>query len=103
MNSSGLLLVPVFACPVLGLLAAMIGTVGVLAEMQLAVEAARVAAGLAMTLTLPFGIFCLFLTWSLSRTTQRDANQFIEFLLGSSGSIQLTLGLVMWMWSFGGG
>jgi hypothetical protein len=83
----------------------MIGTVGVLAEMQLAVVFARIAAALAIMLLLPFGVFCLFLSWRLSRIRQRtqcDAKQFIEFLLGSGGCIQTTLGFVMWMWSLGG-
>jgi len=53
---------------------------------------------LSFWLLLPLGVLCLFLSWRLSRGKDADPTDFhnlIEFLLGASGLMMVSLGAIL--------
>ena len=97
-------LLAVFLCPVLAFLGAVLVTAGQLVKIVVIARAGDSLLSLSMFLALPVGIGCLLASWRMARRSvepNRDTNDLIEFLLGSSGFLMVGLGAALsplWQW-----
>jgi len=93
-NLSYLLLIAV--CPVSAYLGMLLMMVADYSSRMFAVGFAGL--NFCLLLLLPVGVLCLFLSWKLSKNknaSSTDAHNLIEFLLGASGLMTVSLGATL--------
>lgn len=97
-------LLVVFACPVLAAVGVFLMTAGELMAVAPVARAGESLVSLGTFLTLPAGVCCLLMSWSLAHRQiepRRDSEAVIEFLLGVGGAVMFVLGAVfspLWQW-----